>query len=195
MKQSTKIPIILSEKYNLLEIIFVKRFCSKTAGKNIDQKPSHNTKYCLKKLQRSGKLLLPLELQTLHVQKEPEFLWKKATMINNSSLKIKNHNHPPRIVIIKHWQICQSYLYTAKISHLGFLPIERTLINLSPLAIWKGGMNKGLESFKIYKQERGSEIVSVVPRVLTTSNEINVRIITRLKAKQKTHGKSYFVVN
>lgn len=56
MKQSTKIPIILSEKYNLLEIIFVKRFCSKTAGKNIDQKPSHNTKYCLKKLQRSGKL-------------------------------------------------------------------------------------------------------------------------------------------
>lgn len=56
-------------------------------------------------------------------------------------------------------------------------------------------MNKGLESFKIYKQERGSEIVSVVPRVLTRSNEINVRIITRLKAKQKTHGKSYFVVN
>lgn len=42
-------------------------------------------------------------------------------------------------------------------------------------------MNKGLESFKIYEQERGSEIVFVVPRVITRSNEINVRIITRLK--------------
>lgn len=42
-------------------------------------------------------------------------------------------------------------------------------------------MNKGLESFKKYKQERGSEIVFVVPRVVTRTNETNVRIITRLK--------------
>lgn len=46
-------------------------------------------------------------------------------------------------------------------------------------------MSKGLESFKIYKQERGSETVFVVPRVITRSNEINARIITRLKKQNK----------
>lgn len=46
-------------------------------------------------------------------------------------------------------------------------------------------MSKGLESFKIYKQERGSEIVFVVPRVITRINEINARIITRLKKQNK----------
>jgi len=61
-------------------------------------------------------------------------------------------------------------------------------------------MTRGLESFKIYEQERGSEIVFTVPRVITRSNEINVRIITRLKnqtKKKKTNpnGKSYFVTN
>lgn len=46
-------------------------------------------------------------------------------------------------------------------------------------------MHKGMESFKIYKQEIGSEIVFVIPRVITRTNEINVRIITKLK-KNKT---------
>lgn len=46
-------------------------------------------------------------------------------------------------------------------------------------------MNQGLESFKIYKQEKGSEIVFLVPRVITRSNGINARIITRLKKQNK----------